>query len=1041
MKTSTFAGILACLVTPVLLAQVVLSPTPGRIVGHPQLALKTGQPNTVEGRELNTPQDVAVDAERDILYVADTGNNRVMAWRNASTVSGPAYADLIIGQRDYFSSLNLGPGSDLSTGLTSPTAVAVDREGNLYIIDAGNNRILRFPRPFEQASDLKQPDLVLGQPNFNSRTANNGGVSDRSLAFAVGDNLYRSDLVFDLQGNLYVSDAGNNRVLRYAAAELRSGNNNAAANLVLGQAIFSTRDAQPNGQTNGVDNRVAVKDRMRAPSGMALDDDGRLYVADGVMPATNNPQTRVLVFEPPFVNGKAASAVMGVPVPAQGQTFVNQYNFFGAEGVFLIGNTPFVLDTNGSRLLRYPTYVNWTPGVSPGALAVMGQSMNTPGPLFPNAGSATASPTSFASPVRAAVAGGNVYVVDSGNNRILVFPNLALGNSPATRVIGQYEFQYRAPNLLDERGMSFPAGVTVDRRSDPPRLYVADRNNHRVLGYADARRLQPNAPADIVLGQANFLSAIPNFPSGNADLPTETGLASPSAVAVDNDGNLWVADTGNGRVLRFPKPFDRAGQQQRPDIVIGQAGFNLKIQDATRSTMSAPVGLAFTNEGHLLVSDAQHNRVLYFDKDQLTNGAAAQKVFGQGDFFSSASGAERNRMNSPRHIAVDIDDRLYVADSGNNRVLLFDRVPVSPEANVDSAVSLENTTTTTRLRTPVGVAVYRDTGEIWVTDANNRLLRYPSFLQLLTNPNAFAETSLAATGPISASFDTFGNLLVGEGTNRVAIYYQASKLVNGANFGQARANDVGPGQRVVPGMIASIFRLGQPFTSQTVSFDSLPNPVPLPRVLADTQVLLNNEPVPLDFVSPEQINFLVPMNAPESGEVQVQVVRQSTGQVLAVGCTAQFASNRYSCAGPLQADVASPGLFTRNANGIGQIAALNEDNSINSPENRISRGRVIQVFGTGQGRVPNAPPDGEVARGETRTTGEIQVLIGTRFVDPADIQYSGLAPDLIGVWQINVRIPEWVAPSDAVDFVVLYRSRLSNLQNGTVLKTTIAVRQ
>lgn len=100
-----------------------------------------------------------------------------------------------------------------------------------------------------------------------------------------------------------------------------------------------------------------------------------------------------------------------------------------------------------------------------------------------------------------------------------------------------------------------------------------------------------------------------------------------------------------------------------------------------------------------------------------------------------------------------------------------------------------------------------------------------------------------------------------------------------------------------------------------------------------------------------------------------------------------------------------------------------------------------QVFGTGQGRVPNAPPDGEVAQGEIRTTGEIQVLVGTRFVDPADIQYSGLAPSLIGVWQINVRIPEWVAPSDAVDFVVLYRSRLSNLQNGTVLKTTIAVRQ
>ena len=85
-------------------------------------------PNLVEGREFNNPQAVALDTSvtPPILYVADFGNNRVLAWKNASAFTKGDYADLAIGQRDLLSTAPEGPGGDLSTGLSSPVALTVD---------------------------------------------------------------------------------------------------------------------------------------------------------------------------------------------------------------------------------------------------------------------------------------------------------------------------------------------------------------------------------------------------------------------------------------------------------------------------------------------------------------------------------------------------------------------------------------------------------------------------------------------------------------------------------------------------------------------------------------------------------------------------------------------------------------------------------------------------------------------------------------------------------------------------------------------------
>ena len=161
-----------------LFAQVILNSQPTRVLGHPQLTLSTTQANWVEGRELNSPQGIAVDTSTSppIVYVSDTANNRVLVWRRADSFTAGAPSDLVIAQRDRFSTFAQGPGATLSTGLAAPAGLAV-RNGYLYVADTGNNRILRFPNPLQQAELF--PDLVIGQPSFNSGNANNGGVSAR----------------------------------------------------------------------------------------------------------------------------------------------------------------------------------------------------------------------------------------------------------------------------------------------------------------------------------------------------------------------------------------------------------------------------------------------------------------------------------------------------------------------------------------------------------------------------------------------------------------------------------------------------------------------------------------------------------------------------------------------------------------------------------------------------------------------------------------------------------------------------------------------
>src|SRR5205823_705809 len=140
--------------------------------------------------------------------------------------------------------------------------------------------------------------------------------------------------------------------------------------------------------------------------------------------------------------------------------------------------------------------------------------------------------------------------------------------------------------------------------------------NNRVLGYRDIRKLIAGSPADIVIGQPDFATSICNYPSGDPTQPLQNSLCRPVGLLVDSSGNLYVADSGNNRVLRFPTPFSHPGNQVA-DLVLGQPSFFIKLTDPSASTMGLPYGLAFASNFGLLVSDEAYNRVLFFP---FTNG-------------------------------------------------------------------------------------------------------------------------------------------------------------------------------------------------------------------------------------------------------------------------------------------------------------------------------------------------------------------------------------------------------------------------------------
>ena len=301
------------------------------------------------------------------------------------------------------------------------------------------------------------------------------------------------------------------------------------------------------------------------------------------------------------------------------------------------------------------------------------------------------------------VFGDMMFVSDRGNHRVLVWEQFPEENGePSSLVLGQEDFA----DCLENRGMTTTLdemtsglgdenldGFTIskaeeDTLSQPSglavidgKLYVVDSGNHRILRWSGIPSDDGEAPS-LVLGQDNLDDNEANRRGfvGSGSLFFSMGIHS------GDDQHVFVADKDNHRVLIWNKiPFSDGWNA---DVSLGQKGMDERwpnqgeFDNVGQDTLSFPTGVHFDAEGErVIVVDQGNNRVLIWNKIPRETGVAADVVIGQKDFFSR----EPNRGNGHHrpssdglYFPTDVvfgKAGLFVSDTGNNRVLYWKELP------------------------------------------------------------------------------------------------------------------------------------------------------------------------------------------------------------------------------------------------------------------------------------------------------------------------------------------------------------------------------
>lgn len=235
----------------------------------------------------------------------------------------------------------------------------------------------------------------------------------------------------------------------------------------------------------------------------------------------------------------------------------------------------------------------------------------------------------------------------------------------AFAVIGQpslNENQQNQGGLPGVNTLSSPSGAIAAANG---RLYVADTGNHRILVFSSLVSGGQGPAAEVVLGQSSPQDATPGT--------TRTQFRSPVSIA-SADGMFAVADRDNNRVLIYQGA--PASGTAEPAVVLGQAGFTSSTARCGGDGMNQPTAVWITADGKLLVSDSGNHRVLVWNSVRsVATGAAAHAILGQDDPDSCVANAGRSVDGQTLHTPTDVwsdGRRVLVADSGNNRVLIWD---------------------------------------------------------------------------------------------------------------------------------------------------------------------------------------------------------------------------------------------------------------------------------------------------------------------------------------------------------------------------------
>ncbi len=325
------------------------------------------------------------------------------------------------------------------------------------------------------------------------------------------------------------------------------------------------------------------------------------------------------------------------------------------------------------------------------------------------------------------------------------------GDLWADVVIGQPDISQVSEEQVVPFKVFNPGGVVVDRSVSPGRAYIWDAGNSRILGIDLGTCYAGPGPcvADIVIGQpsgfdhsaCNGDSNVQNFPyRAVATAATLCGIADTVisvdeahtfvTMAVDAEGNLYVPDSLNNRVLKYVRPFETDtiadevwGQQNFAGIACNRdsEGFS-----PTRETLCfhrslhggawAASGVNIDFAGNLWVADTANHRVLRFSLNRATGRIAkhADLVLGQPDFQSKEEGNGLAELNLPAAVRTDGRGWVYVADKENDRILVY-APPLASGMAVTSVFGAN-------FNRPTSLEFDPENRGVWVNDSNNKMI-------------------------------------------------------------------------------------------------------------------------------------------------------------------------------------------------------------------------------------------------------------------------------------------------------------------------------
>jgi len=539
------------------------------------------------------PQRVAVDSSGNI-FVADTYNQRIRridgATGRITTVAGN-------GARGY--SGDGGPAT--SAELNYPTGVAVDSSGNVFIADTFNNRVRRV-------------NSVTG---VITTVAGNGTADFFGDGFiATGAALNSPDAVaVDSTGNLFIADTSNGRIRRVSAAT----------------GVITTVAGSGWSGFSG-DGGPATMARFNIPRGVAVDGSGNVFIADMANHRVRRVDgvTNIIT----TVAGNGTYGFSGDGGPATDATLYYPVSV-AVDGS---GNF-FVADSSNNRIRR----VNSSTAV---ITTVAGN--GTSG--FAGDGGPAANGVLHVPSGAALDSSSNLFIADAANNSIR---RVDATTGVITSLAGNGNLGFSGDGGPAASALlSFPHAVATDGSGN---VFIADTSNQRIRRVAAATGVITTIAGN---GAGGF--------NGDGIPAAIATLFFPEGVSIDSSGNIFVADSFNNRIRRI----DCVTGVITTVAGNGTAGFAGDGGPATMAMLNYPEAIAVDSDGNLFIADTENNRIRKVDG--ATGVITTVAGNGNPAYGGDGGPATAAAIQWPTGITVDVDGNLFVPDTRNNRIRSVD---------------------------------------------------------------------------------------------------------------------------------------------------------------------------------------------------------------------------------------------------------------------------------------------------------------------------------------------------------------------------------